>query len=146
MIPNAYVLFMRTVCSILTLMTVACTAPTVDLWRVALLPARSGYAPGETVTATLINASEEPIGYGGCSLRLERRVRDGWQLIGPEELACYDILYVLEAGRAREFESQLSPDIESGLYRLHLRIMPRARLPAARVYSSAFRVQPGIGQ
>ena len=115
------------------------TAPKAD--DVVLIPTKSVYAPGETVSAQLFNRSEEQIGYGACSVRLEHLAGSQWVLIGPEQLPCIAILYVLEPTTTRMMQLPLDQTLESGTYRLRQEILPQTSLPVRRIYSPDFRLR-----
>lgn len=108
---------------------------------VVLVPTKNLYTSGETVSAQLFNRSQEQIGYGACSLRIERFEAAGWVLIGPEQVPCIAILYVLEGGNARILQLQLDPTLGAGIYRLRHEILPHTSLPVRYIRSPEFRLQ-----
>jgi hypothetical protein len=108
---------------------------------VVLIPTKSLYTSGETVSAQLFNRSEEQIGYGACSLRLEHLAGSQWVLIGPEQVPCDLILYVLDPASTRIMQLPLDKALESGRYRLRQEILPQTNLPARKVHSPEFRLQ-----
>ena len=116
-------------------------APTDD---VVLVPTKSVYAPGETVSAQLFNRSEDRIGYGACSVRLEHLSGSQWVLIGPEEVPCILILYVLEPASTRTLQTPLNQTLETGTYRLRQEILPHTRLPARMIHSPEFRLRNAV--
>ena len=79
---------------------------------VVLIPTKSIYAPGETISAQLFNRSEEQVGYGACSVRLEHLAGSQWMLVGPEQLPCISVLYVLEPASTRTLQVPLDQILE----------------------------------
>ncbi len=108
---------------------------------VVLIPTRSIYVPGEVVAAQLFNRSEQQVGYGACSTRLEHLVGSYWVLIGPEQVPCIGVLYVLEPASTRMLQLPLDQQLESGTYRLRQEILPLTSLPARRIYSPEFHLR-----
>lgn len=133
-------------CSIFALALAGCsestTAPSTG--DVVLVPTRSAYAPGAMVSAQLFNRSEDRIGYGACSTRLEHRTGSQWVLIGPEEVPCIDVLYALEAGGTTTLEISLDPTLEFGVYRLRQEFLPQTQLPAQMIRSPEFEIRATI--
>ena len=119
----------------------ACSALASPDGAVQVIPARRAYAAGEAVSATFVNASEERVGYGACSLSLERRAGGGWIRVAPEEVPCISILFVLEPGRSVPVQFALDAALPAGSYRLRQEILPGTRLPARDVYSPAIEVR-----
>ena len=113
------------------------TFPDADL---VLSPVRAEYTAGEPVEAELLNRSREPMGYGACSLHLERRVGNGWGRVDPPQ-ACISILYVLEPGRRIDVLMPLRPELPTGEYRLQQQVLPGTRLPERLIHSPSFRVR-----
>lgn len=109
--------------------------------NVVLIPTKNVYSPSETVSAQLFNRSEEQIGYGTCSLRVEQLAGGRWNLIGPAEVACDALLIVLAPTSTRVMQLQLDPTLESGTYRLRLEILPNTNLPVRYIYSPEFRLR-----
>ena len=108
---------------------------------VVLIPTKSVYAPGETVSAQLFNRSDEQIGFGACSVRFEHLTGSQWVLVGPEQVPCIAILYVLEPASTRMMQIPLDQTLESGTYRLRQEILPHTSLPARTIYSPEFRLR-----
>jgi hypothetical protein len=108
---------------------------------VLLVPTMNVYAPGESVSALLFPRSEQQIGYGACSVRLEHLTGSQWTLVGPEEVGCIMVLYVLEPASARTIQVPLSRTLEPGTYRLRQEILPGTRLPARMIHSPEFQVR-----
>ena len=130
------------VCPLLMLALSGCSASTApQTGDVVLIPTKNLYTSGETVSAHLFNRSQEHIGYGACSLRVERFEAASWVLIGPQQVPCIGILYVLEGGNTRIVQLQLDPTLESGIYRLRHEILPHTSLPARYIRSPEFRLQ-----
>ena len=86
--------------------------------EVALIASESLYAPGDTLSAELINRSDEAVGYGACSLRLEHLGGRTWSLVGPEEVPRIDVLSLPQPGGTRVLRLYLDPILEPGTYRL----------------------------
>ena len=130
-------------CSLFFSSIVGCSASTspAPADDVVLMPAKSVYTAGQTVAVQLSNRSVDPIGYGACSLRLEYREASRWVLIGPEQVPCVLILYVVPPASARSLELPLPADLTPGTYRLRQEILPRTSLPSRTIYSPEFRLQ-----
>jgi hypothetical protein len=105
-----------------------------------LVPTESLYAPGDTVSAELVNRSDEQVGHGACALRLEHLAGGRWTLVGPEEVPCIAILYVLQPGATHVLRLHLDPTLKSGIYRLRAEILRRTSLPADYIRSPQFRL------
>lgn len=121
---------------------VACTTavePAASL-AVTLATTRTDYVVGETISLELINRSAAPVGYGACSLRLERLDSNQWVLVKRGELACIAIMYIVGAGAARDLQFRLDQTLKPGVYRLVEDIFPDTRLPTARIFSPQFNV------
>ena len=108
---------------------------------VRVIPERTVYTQGQTLSAQFVNNSEDPIGYGACSLHLERKVGATWVSVNPSTGTCIGNLYTLEAGQERELRVPLEEDLAPGAYRLRQDILPRTSLPERSVYSPDFQVQ-----
>lgn len=79
----------------------------------------SVYAPGDEVTARLVNDTRGDLGYNLCFTTIEAR-GDTW---GPvtaygEDIVCTDILLRLRAGERAERMVPLPEDLPAGRYRL----------------------------
>lgn len=120
----------------------ACTGPTAGAGDVRVVPDRNEYAPGEPVQADFVNATDDRVGYGACSLSLERRTAAGWMRVGPAMVPCISILYVLEPGNSVRVTLPLDAALPAGSYRLRQEILPGTTLPTRDVYSPVIRVQP----
>src|SRR5688500_8674806 len=103
----------RSLVCMLALVVAACGSVTGASEEVRLVLQQPAYLPGETVRAQFINQSEDQVGYGACSLNLERRVGGGWVKLEPLQL-CVSILYVLEPGETREVRLPLDATLENG--------------------------------
>lgn len=124
----------------LLLCAAACSSLTAGDASVRLILERSEYTVGETVSARFVNASGERVGYGACSLSLERRTDGGWTRVAPVMEPCQSILYVLEPGASTSVGVALEPGLPAGEYRLRQEILPGTMLPAEDVYSRVVRV------
>jgi hypothetical protein len=124
----------------LLLFATACSSVTAGEAGVRLIPERREYSAGETVSARFVNASGDRVGYGACSLSLERRTDGGWTRVAPAFEPCPSILYVLEPGAGTSVGVALEPGLPAGEYRLRQEILPGTMLPAEDVYSPVLRV------
>lgn len=118
----------------------ACSAPAGPSARgVQVTLTKSLYAPGEVISGELVNGSDQDIGYGACSLHLQRLVGTRWVFVGPQPAPCIDILYVLAPGSRRAIQLQVT--LEPGRYRLRQEVLPGTSLPIRSVHSPEFRVE-----
>jgi hypothetical protein len=115
------------------------TAPKAD--DIVLIPTKSTYAAGETVSAQLFNRSQEQVGFGACSVRVEHLAASQWVLVGPEQIPCILLLIVVEPQSTRMLQVPLDQTLEAGTYRLRQDILPRTNLPSRRIYSPEFQLQ-----
>src|SRR5687767_9848620 len=100
------------VCPLVMVALFGCSSSTApQTGDVVLIPTKNVYTSGETVSAQLFNRSQAQIGYGACSLRIERFQAASWVLIGREDVPCISILYVLEGGNTRIMQLQLDPTL-----------------------------------
>ena len=119
----------------------ACSSPTEPFSRqVTLTTMMSWYAPGATLSAALVNRSGSEIGYGDCSLTLERLDGTQWEGAGPEPRPCLSLLNVVAPGRATMMQFVLDRTLVQGIYRLRQEIMPGTSLPYALIRSTKFEV------
>ena len=127
----------------LVLLALGCAQTTAPATAagIVLLPERAVYAPGDTVRAELSNQSGASIGFGACSLSLERQTAGGWVRVSPQPGPCIMILYVLESGRQSMQAQGIDPALPLGVYRLRQEVMPQTRLPERSVFSSVFSVR-----
>ena len=86
----------------------ACSTPAGPSVRgVQVTLTKSLYAPGEVITGELVNGSEHELGYGACSLHVQRLAATRWVFVGPQPAPCIDILYVLDR-RSRAIQLQIT--------------------------------------
>lgn len=121
---------------------VACSSPVGSRLSVEVVPAQETFAPGERAMVLLVNHSEVNIGYGACEPRLERQTAGGWVLVGPEEIPCIGILHVLDARASRKIETTIGAELDTGVYRFRMAILPGTSPPDRKVHSPPFRIQP----
>jgi hypothetical protein len=125
---------------------VSACASTTGLDGVRITARSAIYAPGQTVVADFVNQTEDAMGYGACSLQLERRAGGEWVPAHPEIEPCIAILYVLDPGTSRAVSLHLDGGLPDGEYRLRQTVLPDTRLPARQVYSPDFRIRGGAEQ
>lgn len=106
-----------------------------------LVPAKGSFARDEEATLQLKNRSDENLGYGACSLLLERRSAAGWSLARPEPEVCILILYLLPSGEEVEFAIDFS-SLDPGVYRYRMDLLPGTHLPETTIHSPEFVVLP----
>ena len=131
------------------LLVTACTSPlgtprdrvALEDRVAALIPTKESFISGERAEVVLLNRSEEHVGYGACEPRLERRTRSGWALIGPKNVICIAIMYVLPPGGSTEFAMETS-NLEAGTYRFRMEVFPDTNLPTQMIRSASFEVRP----
>ena len=130
------------VCLTSAVIVAACSDPVAPLSRtVTLTLDAQSYAAGETISARLSNRSRSVIGYGACSLELERFIGGSWALVNPGPRPCIHILYTLAPGGALPLRVGLPSSLEPGTYRLRQEILPDTSLPSRYVRSDAFIVR-----
>lgn len=83
---------------------------------------RDAYAPGDTVSARLVNDSELALGYNLCLAALERQDGAGWTVVDEPLWICTADLKRLPAGESVAYRRALSPGLERGRYRLRTRV------------------------
>ncbi len=102
---------------------------------------RDAYAPGDTVSARLVNDSELDLGYNLCSASLERQDGAGWTVVDEPLWICTADLKRLPAGESVPYRRALSAGLERGRYRLRTRVEhPLPRGSRAEVRSGTFTV------
>ena len=106
-----------------------------------MAPALDRFGRDEVATLRLENRSAENLGYGACSLVLERRVDFAWRRVSPAPEYCILILYAVRPGSHAAFEVDLS-SFEPGVYRYRMDIMPGTSPPEISIRSPAFMVVP----
>ena len=122
------------------LVTAGCTNTTAPgASDVILVPPKSVYTAGETISAQLYNRSDAAIGYGACSTRLEKSSGGEWIALEPLQL-CVAKLITLAAQTSRTLQFAVEPDIETGTYRLSHELTT----PNRRIYSASFRVEGAV--
>lgn len=90
------------------------TAPDAARFRVE----ETIYAPGATVSATLVNLSSRPLGFSFCNARLQRRNGSSWQTVDEALMICTLELRMLSPGGSATYTRQLPEDLATGVYRL----------------------------
>lgn len=86
-----------------------------DVWFTLLaVPERAG----DPVVAELRNNSDETVGHGICSTRIERRGTDGWDETGGWERFCLAVIERLPPGGRVVFVDTIPTHFEAGTYRL----------------------------
>ena len=102
---------------------------------------RAAYAPGDTVSARLVNGSELDLGYNLCLASLERQEGAGWTVVDEPLWICTSDLKRLPAGESVPYRRALSAGLERGRYRLRTRVEhPLPGGSRAEVRSAAFTV------
>lgn len=99
------------------------------------------FAAGDTVRADLINHTGDDLGYGFCSLSLERETPEGWIQVSPTPEVCPGVLIVLTPGTRAARRQAIDPTLPPGSYRLRQQVMPGAKLPEISVVSAAFALR-----
>ena len=129
------------VCLALPLVVAACFSATApEKIAVVLTPAKTVFVSGETLSAELANNSFSPIGYGACSLRLQRQQGSEWSLVGPNEVGCIMLMIILDPGAKRTLSLRTDPALPGGVYRLLFAYSPDTKLPDVLIYSAPFTV------
>lgn len=83
---------------------------------------RDAYAPGDTVSARLVNGSEVALGYNLCLATLERQDGAGWTEVDAPLWVCTAELRRLPAGESVPYRRALSAGLERGRYRLRTHV------------------------
>jgi hypothetical protein len=96
-------------------------------------------APGDSVTLTLENGSEEQIGYNLCASGLQRQTAAAWQAV-PSDIVCTMELRTLDAGGQTTWRTALPATLESGRYRYTTNIEAMATGGRYGITSDSFRV------
>lgn len=115
--------------------------PTTGDFTLELVPATGIYSRDEEAVLQLRNRSDEDLGYGACSLLLERRTASGWRRVTPKPEYCILILYVVRSGGAAEFPVDFS-SFDRGTYRYRMVVMPGTNIPEITIISPEFVVLP----
>lgn len=108
---------------------------------IELIVGAESYTRGEQGMVRLVNGSEDPVGHGACSLRLEQSNAAGWTAVGPDSGVCIAILYVVPTGGTAEFSFETA-SLAPGTYRYRLEILPDTQLPSTYIHSASFRILP----
>jgi hypothetical protein len=102
---------------------------------------RGAYAPGDTLSARLVNDSGLELGYNLCSASLERQDGAGWTVVDEPLWICTADLKRLPAGDSVPYRRALSAGLELGRYRLRTRVEhPLSGGSRAEVRSGTFTV------
>lgn len=102
---------------------------------------RGAYAPGDTVRARLVNASEVEVGYNLCFTTLLRREGGSWSVADEPLMICTAEMRPLRPGESVEHLRELPAGLRSGEYRLRASVhFPRDGGRTA-VDSESFRVE-----
>jgi hypothetical protein len=102
---------------------------------------RDAYAPGDTVSARLVNGSEVALGYNLCLASLERQDGAGWTVVDEPLWICTSDLKRLPAGESVPYRRALSAGLERGRYRLRTHVEhPLPGGSRAEVHSRIFSV------
>ena len=83
----------------------------------------------------------DDLGYGFCSLSLERETPEGWIQVSPTPEVCPGVLIVLTPGTRAARRQAIDPTLPPGSYRLRQQVMPGAKLPEISVVSAAFALR-----
>lgn len=97
------------------------------------------YAPGGSMTLTLENQGDEPVGYNLCVHGLERRSGDAWTSVESERV-CTAHLEMLEPGQSAAYGTTVPADLASGEYRVRIPLYLPDREEQRDVVSAAFQV------
>lgn len=119
----------------------SCVSTTQPDEGVIVTPLKTSYVRGEILSAEMTNRSDETVGFGACSLRLEQRIGSGWMLVGPEAVPCIDIMYSIAPGGVTTRQLTIEKSFSAGTYRLRETIYPGARLPTRTIRSAEFAVR-----
>lgn len=104
---------------------------------------RASYRPGDPIRVTLVNRSDDSIGYNLCVTALDRRNGATWNDASlPLAEACTMELRTLAPGATADFDHTLPTGITAGDYRVRTAV--EAPLGGSRVgvASGAFRIAP----
>ncbi|HEX2189947.1 MAG TPA: hypothetical protein VHG51_13665 [Longimicrobiaceae bacterium] len=108
--------------------------------RIAL--EREAYAPGDTLSARLVNDSGVELGYNFCITTLLRREGGGWVVADVPLALCTAELRPLRPGDSVALLREIPARLESGEYRLRATVLvPLDGGGRAVVDSGSFRVQ-----
>lgn len=108
---------------------------------VAFAVDRDAYAPGDTVSARLVNGSELPLGYNLCFSTLERQEGGGWTVADEPLMVCTAELRTLRPGESVGHRRALPAGLARGRYRLRTHVEhPVPSGNRAEVRSAAFTV------
>ena len=84
---------------------------------------RQAYTPQDEIVTSLINNSEDRVGYNLCGSPLEMRTSGGWIRVARNpEGPCIQPLYSLQPGESATFREPASHMPGPGTYRLRTRI------------------------
>jgi hypothetical protein len=102
---------------------------------------RDAYAPGDTVSARLVNGSEVALGYNLCFSTLERQAGAGWTVADEPLMVCTAELRSLQPGESVGHRRVLPDGLERGRYRLRTHVEhPLPRGSRVEVRSETFTV------
>jgi hypothetical protein len=100
----------------------------------------SSFLAGDTVRAELVNRSSERLGFGGCTLALQRHGSDSWETVVPPAQLCAAILFVIGPGSRAERKLAVPSTVPEGEYRLRDAVMPGTSLPELEIFSQPFAI------
>lgn len=102
---------------------------------------RDAYAPGDTVSARLVNGSDAALGYDLCFSTVEMQEGGGWIVADEPLMSCMSDLPTLHPGESVAHLRELPARLERGRYRLRIRVeYPLGHGSRAAVRSPAFTV------
>lgn len=103
---------------------------------------RQVYAPQDEIVTTLVNTSEEPVGYNLCTSTVEQRVGGGWRRVErTPEHPCALILFSLAPGESATYREPASRFPGPGTYRLRTAIETPIPSPQRDIVTEPFTVQ-----
>ena len=110
-----------------------------DVAGIRLTAAPTPATAGDSVTLTLDNETEGPVGYNLCTSSLERQTASGWEPV-PVDLVCTMELRSLQAGSDVEYRMPLPAGLVEGQYRYRTNVEIMTTGDRRSVTSNVFRV------
>ena len=130
----------RPIPALLVLLLPACQLLTGSDGAPELRASDSSFQAGDTARAELVNRSSERLGFGGCSLSLQRHTPDSWETAVPPAQLCAAILFVIGPGKRAERKLAVPSTMPEGEYRLRDVVMPGTSLPELELFSQPFEI------
>jgi hypothetical protein len=99
-------------------------SPEREREQIAFTVSGSPFTPGDTIIATLVNRSDQTLGYNLCLAVLDRRADSDWQRIQRHsgDTFCPLMFVPLGPGESGSLAQPVREDFPAGLYRLQTEI------------------------